>query len=462
MDRARVARRRVALVWGIVVSLALLIVLSSVSASTIGGSAMDRRDSTSLMAFSAATQYFVTFVETGLPTGTNWTVILNGTPQYTFGSSMNFSEADGEYLFTVGGVAGYTVNPEGNVTVNGGPVKVPVVFSSTSAPPKACTNLYWTGKNNTLSGNCLGSFEVDYAAFNATSGFAYENSTFTVGPLAEVTPLGAIVALATPGFQGSGTVSVTSNPQGVNVTDIVVGNVTNAIGVNRSNNESFPTPDWIPSEASGVGGAITWGQGDQVLGRIVLGIVFHFANGSGNGSSRVKFDVTVTGWPWVSPKDVLGVEVAAQSYALPGGSHFSYTPSTDTITQQWDSNGRTISSLAFGPTANASGEPPSSLRVTDQVGLYPGDDPTLAVALLTFVGAGGYANMTYDPWVLFGAQPAVVPPLSHHGSSASLNSLLTPPVWIAIGGVTVGGILLGAYARRIRNHPIEEGLASTA
>jgi hypothetical protein len=441
----------------VVVGVVMVVALWSASPLVaVSGSAGSLRLTLAAGPVPKASEYAVTFTETGLPSGTSWSVTLNGTPQDSTGASMVFYEPNGAYLFTVGSIPGYTVNPEGNVTVHGAPVSVPIMFVATGSGAPSCPSFYWAGDNNTLRGNCIGFFEDDYRAFNASTGWTTDNSTFTVGPLAEVTPSGAVVALGIPGFEGSGSVTTVRTPHEVNVTDTIVGNVTNAIGLNSStSNPNGETPEWTPADAAGGGGSTTWGSGSQVLGGTTLGITFHFENGSGSASDRVKFDVTVSGWPWVSSNDALGLEVEAGAYALPGGVHFVYTAATDTIAQESDSNNSAIWSLAFGPTATITGSSPSTVRVTDQVGLFPNGNatPTVAIALLTFEGPGGYAGLAYDPWVLFGPQGpvTVVPPPSPLNNGASL------PL-VAVGAITLVAAVLGVAAFRLRRRPIDEGL----
>ena len=82
----------------------------------------------------AAGQYPVRFNATGLPSGTNWTVTLGGGPGATTASSdgssmVIFAEANGNYPYTVGAVAGYTATPSsGTVSVSGSSVTVAVTF----------------------------------------------------------------------------------------------------------------------------------------------------------------------------------------------------------------------------------------------------------------------------------------------------------------------------------------------
>jgi hypothetical protein len=89
--------------------------------------------------FSSAGQapatYTVTFVETGLSSGSYWSVTLNATDSDTQGSpttSLAFSGVpDGSYSFWVPDVGGYqTANTTGTVNVSGGNVTVDVAFSA--------------------------------------------------------------------------------------------------------------------------------------------------------------------------------------------------------------------------------------------------------------------------------------------------------------------------------------------
>ena len=75
--------------------------------------------------------YKVTFTETGLPSGTNWSVTLNGQRMYGTTSSLVFYEFNGSYPYTVGAPPGYTPRPQAGLTiVNGAAVTVPITFST--------------------------------------------------------------------------------------------------------------------------------------------------------------------------------------------------------------------------------------------------------------------------------------------------------------------------------------------
>jgi len=397
----------------------------------------------------------VNLTESGLPSGTMWSVTLHGVQRNSTNATITYSEPNGSYLLFVGSVAGYTVSPEWNVTVNGEPVNLSILFISTSPPSQGCTSFSWDEKNYTFHGNCVGQFETDYRWFNATIGYIFGNSTFELAAVTEIDASGALVALAEPGFQGHGQITVTYSPAEINVTDVIVGNVTTVVGVNSSTGSpNGQTPVWTPDEAPGGGGSTTWGNGRQVLGTTTIGIVFHFDNRSGNRSNMVKFDVSVAGWPWVSPSDELGL---ALGLTAEQGTHFSYSSANDTIVQQWNANGTVAASLVFGPSANTTGNAPSPLQVSDQVGLIPtGPDATAAVALLTLHGPGGYSGFVYDPWIVFGeARSTVIVSAPSPPGGAALP-------WSAVAVIAAAAIVLGVVAYRVRRRSVDEGLSPTS
>ena len=90
--------------------------------------------------------YSVTFIESGLPSGSTWYVNItesNGTVYHSgsiSGSSYSFSLSNGTYSYTIGKVSGYnTFESSGSITVNGKTAFQLIDFSplsSTAPPPK--------------------------------------------------------------------------------------------------------------------------------------------------------------------------------------------------------------------------------------------------------------------------------------------------------------------------------------
>jgi YVTN family beta-propeller protein len=85
--------------------------------------------------------YTASFSESGLPSGTNWSVALNGTKLSSESSTIAFvSLTNDTYSFTVGAVAGYTASPKsGNVTVNGANVTKAITFEPVPHPGHSVT-----------------------------------------------------------------------------------------------------------------------------------------------------------------------------------------------------------------------------------------------------------------------------------------------------------------------------------
>ncbi len=72
--------------------------------------------------------YNVTFAETGLPSGTGWSVSLGGSSMSSTGSTMVFTRANGSYPFSVTAV-GYAATPSaGTIAVSGAATGQSIVF----------------------------------------------------------------------------------------------------------------------------------------------------------------------------------------------------------------------------------------------------------------------------------------------------------------------------------------------
>jgi ferredoxin-type protein NapH len=81
--------------------------------------------------------YSVTFTESGLPSGTSWTVILNSVYLSSYSNSITFSVPNGVYAFNITEVGGwptvYTASPSsGSVTVKGENINVQIIFTLTT------------------------------------------------------------------------------------------------------------------------------------------------------------------------------------------------------------------------------------------------------------------------------------------------------------------------------------------
>lgn len=74
--------------------------------------------------------YVVSFVESGLTTGTPWSVTLNNTTKQSINNTIIFTESNGSYPYFVDPLSGFsTYNYTGNVTVNGSALSETVVWN---------------------------------------------------------------------------------------------------------------------------------------------------------------------------------------------------------------------------------------------------------------------------------------------------------------------------------------------
>ena len=88
-------------------------------------------------------QFSVVFTESGLSSGTSWTVSLYRQSLASTGGSIAFSETNGTYAYTVGEIPGYTARPgSGNVTVAGSAMNVAIIFSANAVPTATSVELY--------------------------------------------------------------------------------------------------------------------------------------------------------------------------------------------------------------------------------------------------------------------------------------------------------------------------------
>jgi hypothetical protein len=127
----------------------------------------------------------VTFSESGLASGTTWSVTIGSTTFSSSSSSLGITELNGTYRYSIGSVPGYTSAPSsGSVTVAGQAPAVTVTF--TTLPPGTYTVTFTaaglpsgTSWSATLNGVTRGS-TTSTVAFTETNG----TYSYTVGPAA--------------------------------------------------------------------------------------------------------------------------------------------------------------------------------------------------------------------------------------------------------------------------------------
>ena len=192
----------------------------------------------------------VTFVETGLPVSTPWSVTFHGAENSSTTSTIGFLDPNGTWPFTIGAVTGYTANiTAGSIDVHGAPAQQEVTFTAGAAPLSVQLGANPTsivlGHSTTLTATASGgSPPLSYLYTGLPSGCTTQNSpswactptakgTFTItvnvtdslGKSAQ-SSTSLTVTAATTNTTGNGT----GNPSNLGTYEIV-GGAAAAIGV---------------------------------------------------------------------------------------------------------------------------------------------------------------------------------------------------------------------------------------
>jgi hypothetical protein len=142
----------------------------------------------------AAVVYGVTWVETGLPTGTVWGVTVDGAFHPANASIAAWNASNGTYSYVLSGVPGWHESGLpylGTLTVTGRPlvlttvwfeVHYPVTFQATGLPTGTAWTLVFDGRNQSLDGSTA-SFALPNGTY-AFRVFASVSSSFQVSPSA--------------------------------------------------------------------------------------------------------------------------------------------------------------------------------------------------------------------------------------------------------------------------------------
>ena len=182
-------------------------VIGYTSSPSSGSVTVDGESVSQAITFTAAL-YPVTLLESGLPSGTSWSVTLNAIIQSGSGSSITFMGlGDGTYQFSVGMVSGYASNPSsGSITVDGRPVNRTIGFTSDVGPFSVTFTQTSLPAGTSWSVTLNGMTETSPAGSIVFTGVVNGTYAFSVG--------GVSAFVATP---SSGTVTV----NGSGLTEII-------------------------------------------------------------------------------------------------------------------------------------------------------------------------------------------------------------------------------------------------
>lgn len=164
----------------------------------------------------AGPSYAVTFTETGLPSGTSWSLTLGGTQQSSATATSVFQEPNGTYSWTVAST-GYRASPaSGSITVSGAAQSQGVTFSILPAGSTYSVTFTETGLPTSTSWSVTfngtqTSSSLNSIVFTSTNGTSL---AFTVGAVAGYTASPASGTITVAGAAQSQGITFTSNSGG--------------------------------------------------------------------------------------------------------------------------------------------------------------------------------------------------------------------------------------------------------
>ena len=125
-------------------------------------------------------KYAVTFAESGLTTGTSWSVSLNGSIESSTGSTIRFYEPNGSYSYTIGSVNGYLTSPlTGTITVSGSNITHQIIFVEVkSSVSEYLVNFTETGLQSGVSWSVTFN-DTNKSSTGSTIAFTAPNGTYS-------------------------------------------------------------------------------------------------------------------------------------------------------------------------------------------------------------------------------------------------------------------------------------------
>ncbi len=196
-------------------------------------------------------EFDVSFVESGLPSGVSWSVVLDDTRLYSSSSTITFSEPNGSYPYTVGGVPGWRVatgNSTGLVEVQGGNQSVPVAFgpfaySVTFDETGLPSGTNWTVTINGSAGSASSPSPISFDEPNGTYEYSVTTADTDYSPVSGSLTVNGMAVYQTIGFASPMTYRVVFTEVGLptgTTWSVVVGGVRYD---STSNTIGFPEPN---------------------------------------------------------------------------------------------------------------------------------------------------------------------------------------------------------------------------
>jgi hypothetical protein len=246
--------------------------------------------------------YQLTFVEWWLPSGTNWTVALNGVLHYSTTASIAVTVANGTYFYSVGSVAGYTEAPNsGTVVVNGTSPSISIIFT---AVPRGQYVVAFSESGLRLGTNW--SVTLGGATLNSTGGtitFTEPNATFsyTVGtvtgytaspPSGDVTVSGSAISVSiafglSPQYAYAITFMESGLPSGTSWSIILSGSPASATAYTITYFEPNGTYSFMILTVAGYSSSPFLGNVVVSGATVFVSVMFTPSGGSGSSGIRI-------------------------------------------------------------------------------------------------------------------------------------------------------------------------------
>ncbi len=368
----------------------------------------------------------VTFVETGLPAGTNWSVDYNDWSEFSTGSSINFTEPNGSFAFLVGYVEGYTPTPDsGLVNVTGVPVSQTIAFAQAA-----------------------GTYAVTFVESGLPIGTTWYINISEEAPLAATVTStgGTTLTVSLP----NGTYSYTAASNNPSWTTTPTGGFT-VSGTSQQISVPFSSSSTPRYEVQFVESHLPIGSTWYVNVTGEPGLVATVGSDSGttlslvlqNGTYDYTAATSATYWSTPSP-GTFTVAGLAQNVSVPFSSSAPF-PYTVTFTE---------SNLPVGVTwyVNITGQPGLSATVSASSGTQL--TTTLDNGSYQFTAASNSKNWTTSaggPFSVAGSSVSIAVKFGTGGGSSSASSGLGSYwIWIVVGAILAALLLLILLAARRR------------
>jgi hypothetical protein len=149
-----------------------------------------------------STSYDVKFTETGLPSGTSWSVTLNGAMQSSTSSTITFTEPNGKYDYTA--TEAGSASTSGSFLINGSKLTVTVAFYKATFKEKGLlSGTIWTvtvnGTPRTSKASATVSTIVFYLA-KGTYSYTVNATGYTAKPSMGAVPVNGLKVWTTVKF----------------------------------------------------------------------------------------------------------------------------------------------------------------------------------------------------------------------------------------------------------------------